>query len=214
MRDSPGRIAMLVIGLILAFPVFALWELYCATFPLMPGRVLRRKGVLLALLIVFLFQFASAFPSRVLRDFIPVAWKLGAIGYLFSASSIAYTASAPLLGAAYYAARRFKPFLIIGSVLFVVYVQQNLMFRKAPADALGLGGVDFGCTLHANGTAQLMTFTIQVFIGLASIAIDLSTLISTQASVTHGDLAIVTALVFAWSQIAASLGTSAAIAIS
>ncbi|CAE6448013.1 unnamed protein product [Rhizoctonia solani] len=203
-KYAPGRIAMLVIGLILVFPVFFLWELYWASFPLMPGRVLRRKGVLFAILIVFLFQLAYAFSAGTLGDFIPTGWKLGDIGYLFAAASIAYTASAPLIGVAYYAVRRSKPFLIVGSAIFVV---------------------GCGLWLHAARywnrmidesvfTSKAYLFTIQVLIGIGGIAIDMSTLISSQAAVTHGDLAIATALVFAWSQIAASLGTLVAIAIS
>ncbi|KAH7341345.1 major facilitator superfamily domain-containing protein [Rhizoctonia solani] len=200
----PGRIVMLVIGLLLAFPGFIVWELYFASSPLMPERVLRCRGMLLAIVIAFVSHFASSFPSRAIRVLLPVGWKMGIVGYFFSTQAIAYSAFSPLLGGAYYVVRRYKPFLLVGNALFIV-----------------------GCALwlHAARHWDLRTsegvssspaylFTIQVLIGLGSIAIEMSLLIGSQASVTHNDLAIATALVFAWSQIAMSLGSSAAIAVS
>ncbi|CAE7176184.1 unnamed protein product [Rhizoctonia solani] len=202
----PGRIAMLVVGLLLTFPVFILWELYCAPFPLMPGRVLRRKGVLFAVVISFLFRFASDFAEGNVGYNTPWTWTIGDIGYFFAAITIAFSAGAPLLGAAYYAVRRYKPFLITGNVLFIV-----------------------GCALWLHATrhynwdpeaneesfpTKAYLFTTQVLIGMGEIAVVMSALIGGQASVTHDDLAIVTALVFSWSQVAGTLGSSAVVAVS
>ncbi|KAL5634542.1 hypothetical protein ACGC1H_002554 [Rhizoctonia solani] len=201
---SPGRIAMLVIGLLLTFPAFVLWELYYASFPVMPGRIIRNKGVLFAISISFLFQFASEFSSGSLGYFFPWSWNVGTIGYFFSASAIAYSAGAPLLGIAYYVIRRYKPLLIIGNVLFIM-----------------------GCGLWLHSTrrwnfevndgappSKAYLFTTQVLIGLGSIAIEMSALIGSQASVAHGNLAIVTALIFAWKRVATTLGSAGAVAVS
>ncbi|CAE6459759.1 unnamed protein product [Rhizoctonia solani] len=200
----PGRIAMLVIGLLLVFPAFILWELYCASFPLMPGRIIRRKGVLFAIAIAFLFRFSSEFPAGTRGYFISGTWRLGITGYFFAASGIAYTACAPLLGAAYYVVRRYKPFLMIGNVLFVVGCALWLHTARHWDPEVNDGAF----------ASKAYLFTTQILIGMGSIAVEMSALIGSQASVTHDDLAIVTALVFAWPRVAGSLGASATVAVS
>ncbi|KDN40741.1 hypothetical protein RSAG8_07916, partial [Rhizoctonia solani AG-8 WAC10335] len=62
--------------------------------------------------------------------------------------------------------------------------------------------------------SEAYLFTTQILIGMGSIAVEMSALIGSQASVTHDDLAIVTALVFAWPRVAGSLGASATVAVS
>ncbi|EUC56922.1 metallo-hydrolase/oxidoreductase, partial [Rhizoctonia solani AG-3 Rhs1AP] len=202
---SPGRIVMLVIGLLLTFPVFVLWELHYASFPVMPGRVIRRKGVLFAISISFLFQFAYQFSSGSLGYFIfPWMWNMNTVGYFFAASAIAYSAGAPLLGIAYYVIRRYKPFLIIGNVLFILGC--GLWLHAARHwDFEASDGPSF---------SKAYLFTTQVLIGMGSIAIEMSTLVGSQASVAHNDLAIVTALIFAWERVAGTLGSSAVVAVS
>ncbi|ELU44165.1 hydroxyacylglutathione hydrolase [Rhizoctonia solani AG-1 IA] len=74
-KYPPGRIAKLTIGLLFAFPIFIVWELYGTSFPLMPRRVLQRKGMLFAIMINFLFWLASIFPVAAVKDFMPfVLW--------------------------------------------------------------------------------------------------------------------------------------------
>ncbi|CUA70842.1 Siderophore iron transporter ARN2 [Rhizoctonia solani] len=199
---SPGRIAMLVVGLLLIFPGFIIWELYYASFPLMPRRVVIRKAVLLAITVSFLFRLASEFTSGNIGTFIPWMWRAGDTGLFFAAASIAYYASAPLLGVGYYVTRRYKPFLIIGNVLFIVGC--GLWLHAARHWDPEVDGVF---------TSKAYLFTTQALIGIGNIAVDMSVLIGSQAAVTHDDLAIVTALVFVWTRVAGSLGSSAAVAI-
>ncbi|GAB1523175.1 hypothetical protein RhiTH_006306 [Rhizoctonia solani] len=40
----PGRVAMLIVGLILALPVFGLWEIRYASFPLAPKWAYQNRG--------------------------------------------------------------------------------------------------------------------------------------------------------------------------
>ncbi|KAF8674010.1 Major Facilitator Superfamily [Rhizoctonia solani] len=196
-KYPPGRIAKLTIGLLFAFPIFIVWELYGTSFPLMPRRVLQRKGMLFAIMINFLFWLASIFPVAAVKDFMPfVLWNSNDLGLLLSTSAIAYNASAPLLGLVYYFTQRYKPFLCLGCVLFAlgcalwVHVARDWDFTVAdelPASAAYL-------------------FTIQALIGFGIIAVDMGTLISAQASVAHDDLATVTALLAVSSQLATSVG--------
>ncbi|CAE6363430.1 unnamed protein product [Rhizoctonia solani] len=192
---SPGRIAKLTIGILLVFPVFVLWELYGASSPLMPGRILRQKGVLFAIIVNFLFWFASAFPEGDLMDFVYFAWNSNTVGYLLSTSGIAYGASAPFLGLAYYVTRRYKPFLFLGNILFALGCGLWLYAARR---------WDFEMADQVSASMTYL-FTIQVLIGIGNIAVEMSTLIGAQASVTHDDLAIATTMMSAWSQLATSV---------
>ncbi|CCO28575.1 hypothetical protein BN14_02570 [Rhizoctonia solani AG-1 IB] len=45
-------------GDIEVFPVFALWEIYLASFPIMPKWMFQKRGVLLAIMITFFYRIA------------------------------------------------------------------------------------------------------------------------------------------------------------
>ncbi|KAF8753471.1 siderophore- iron [Rhizoctonia solani] len=147
----PGRVAMLIVGLILALPVFGLWEIRYASFPLAPKWAYQNRGYCLR-------------PGKT-RD------------YYYKSRSISHFALAPILGILFLLTRRYKPYLILGSAMLVVYGYS----------VLGLYSVRIS-DLPNTLAPTVLLFAIQALRGASAVAIDLGTMVGSQASVPHNDL--------------------------
>ncbi|KAF8674013.1 siderophore- iron [Rhizoctonia solani] len=198
----PGRVAMLIVGLILALPVFGLWEIRYASFPLAPKWAYQNRGVLLAVIIAFCFQTAYTFTSGTQFIYISLQWPGKTRDYYYKSRSISHFALAPILGILFLLTRRYKPYLILGSAMLVVYGYS----------VLGLYSVRIS-DLPNTLAPTVLLFAIQALRGASAVAIDLGTMVGSQASVPHNDLATLVGLINALPILAAAMSPSSYAAI-
>ncbi|QRW18332.1 siderophore iron transporter 3 [Rhizoctonia solani] len=164
----PGRVAMLIVGLILALP-FGLWEIRLLPFHSHPNGHTKIEG-----------------PGKT-RD------------YYYKSRSISHFALAPILGILFLLTRRYKPYLILGSAMLVYSV-------------LGLYSVRIS-DLPNTLAPTVLLFAIQALRGASAVAIDLGTMVGSQASVPHNDLATLVGLINALPILAAAMSPSSYAAI-
>ncbi|KAG8793831.1 hypothetical protein FRC12_001461 [Ceratobasidium sp. 428] len=189
---NPSMIAMLTVGPILLI-LFGIYEWKFASHPIVPMKFLRNKAVVGAALIGF-FDFVSFYLTfSYLYSFVFVVkgWELRYLNYFSSTQTVALTVFGILAGIIMRATHRYKWMLVTG-----------LTIR--------LFGV--GLMIHSRGgkgnTGELvMTQVIQGFGGgFAAVASQ----VGAQASVPHGEVAIVTAMVLLVTEIGGAIGTAIA----
>ncbi|KAG8715583.1 hypothetical protein FRC09_016490 [Ceratobasidium sp. 395] len=189
---NPSMIAMLAVGPILLI-LFGIYEWKFASHPIVPMKFLRNKAVVGAALIGF-FDFVSFYLTfSYLYSFVFVVkgWELRYLNYFSSTQTVALTVFGILAGIIMRATHRYKWMLVAG-----------LTIR--------LFGV--GLMIHSRGgkgnTGELvMTQVIQGFGGgFAAVASQ----VGAQASVPHGEVAIVTAMVLLVTEIGGAIGTAIA----
>ncbi|KAB5591494.1 Siderophore iron transporter 3 [Ceratobasidium theobromae] len=193
---SPRQIAMLVVGFILLLPVFTIWELFFASAPFMPKRILTNRGAICAIIAVFLYRLASVSSSRVLINFSSFgSWTPYDLGLLISSWSMAYSSFAPFVGAAFLLTRRYKPHVLGGNGISI----------------LGAGlGVHAARLARRPNTppSRALLFAMQVLKGLGGVVIELGLMVGAQASVTHNDLVTVIVLMTIWPTFGVSLSSA------
>ncbi|CAE6481394.1 unnamed protein product, partial [Rhizoctonia solani] len=174
---------MLIIGFILVVPVFTLWEVCFASFPVMPRWVFQKRGVLFAIAVTFCCRAATTLPLRRVvynSDSEESLEKLS--DYYFNAASMGRAVLAPIFGCLFLLTCRYKPYMLLGSAVLVV------------SCALGLRSVRIEYPPNLASSTVLL-FVIQILEGVGGVAVDLGTMVGSQASVSHSDLATVVGVV-------------------
>lgn len=191
--DSWGTahiIAPLVIGFCF-IPVFVLWELKGARHPLVPFYLLKDRGVWAALGIASFLNFAWYLQGDYLYtvlivafDFsIAMATRVTAFYTFFSVIS-----GVVVSGLIFYT-RRLKPFIVVGTCLFMVAFGLLIRYR---------GGAD--------GSSKSGVIGAQVLLGIAGGMFPYPAQASIQAATKHEHVAIVTGLYLATYSIGSALG--------
>lgn len=183
-------IAPLVIGFCF-IPVFVFWELKGARHPLVPFFLLKDRGVWAALGIASFLNFAWYLQGDYLYtvlivafDFsITMATRITAFYTFFS------VISGLLVSGLIYYTRRLKPFIIVGTCLFMVAFGLLIRYR---------GGAD--------GGSQSGIIGAQVLLGIAGGMFPYPAQASIQAATKHEHVAIVTGLYLATYSIGSALG--------
>ncbi|CAE6508217.1 unnamed protein product [Rhizoctonia solani] len=190
--SNPSMIAMLTVGPILLI-AFGIYEWKFASHPIVPMKFLRNKAVLGAALIGF-FDFVSFYLTfSYLYSFVFVVkgWELRYLNYFTSTQTVALTVFGIIAGVIMRATHRYKWMLVVG-----------LLIR--------LFGV--GLMIHSRGakgnTGELVM--AQVIQGLGGGFAAVASQVSAQASVPHGEVAIVTAMVLLVTEIGGAIGTAIA----
>ncbi|EMD31052.1 hypothetical protein CERSUDRAFT_163556 [Gelatoporia subvermispora B] len=190
-----SMIAMLVIGIVL-LGVFAIWDLRFASRPVIARRFLGNVSVVAASWIGF-FDFVSFYLTYTyLFSFVLVVkpWSLVDANYFSSTQTVALTVFGILAGGLMRYLRRYK-YLLVGGL------------------CIRLLGV--GLMIHsrgAQGSDAELVWT-QILQGMGGGFAAVASQVGAQASVTHADVAIITAVVLLWTEIGGAVGSAIAGAI-
>ncbi|KAI6137173.1 major facilitator superfamily domain-containing protein [Pisolithus sp. B1] len=192
---SGSIIAMLAVGVAL-LGIFAYWDIRVAKVPVIAPRFVRNRSVILAAFIGF-FDFMSFYLTfTYLYSFVLVVkpWSLVNATYFMQIQTVGLTFSGIIAGICLRYLRRYKYVLVIG--LIVRFVGVTMMIHSRGANS---------------SDAELVA--TQVLQGLGGGLAVVSSQVGAQASVTHADVAIITALVLLLTEIGAATGNACAGAI-
>lgn len=193
--NNPSMIAMLVVGVVILC-VFILWDTRFAKRPIMPPRFLKNRAFIGATWIGF-FDFVSFYLTNTyLYSFILVVkpWSLINVTYFTSTQTVALTVFGILAGLLMRVMHRYKWLLVAG--LCIRLLGAGLMIHSRGA--------------NASDAEVVWTQILQGFGGgIAAVASQ----VGAQASVTHTDVAIITAVVLLWTEIGGGVGNAIAGAI-
>ncbi|KAF7338159.1 hypothetical protein MVEN_02040800 [Mycena venus] len=194
-RDAVGMLAIFFLGLIF-IPIFVLWDFRWAKYPVIPFRFVVNRSVVGASLIGALDFMAFYLTFTYLFSFVIVVkgWKLVNTTYFMQIQSISMTLCGILTGIYMHKFRRYKMLLVGGLVVRLLGV--GLMLRSRGAE-----GSNFELVVT------------QILQGVGGGIAALSIQVSSQASVLHGDVAMVTAVVLLITEFGAAGGGAIAGAI-
>ncbi|KAJ6630603.1 drug:h+ antiporter [Mycena sp. CBHHK59/15] len=183
-----GMMAMFVLGIIL-IPAFAFWDFGWAKYPVIPRRFVFNRSVVGASLIGAFDFMAFYLTFTYLYSFVVVVkdWKLINTTYFMQIQMVSMTICGILTGLYMHAFHRYKLLLVGGLCVRLIGVALMLHSR-------GVDGSNF---------ELLMT---QVLQGIGGGIAALSIQVSAQASVPHGDVAMVTAVVLLITEFGAAGG--------
>ncbi|KAF7337839.1 MFS domain-containing protein [Mycena venus] len=193
---NPAIPAMMVIGGVVALPLFVFWELKRATHPVVPWRLLGNRTILAGCAINF-FDFVSFYLTYgELYGFVSATtkWKIDNLVYYTNAQSLSLTFFG--LGWA----------IIAG--IFKTGYKKSLIVALA-IRILGVG-LMFYARSHTNTAALVMTQIIQ---GLGGGIAAVASQIGAQGAVPHQDVALATAALLLSAEVGNVVGTAAAGAI-
>jgi len=227
---NQSMIAMLVVGFVLTI-LFTLYEVLYAKRPVITPRFWGNKAVVAACTIGF-FDFVSYYLTYTyLYSFIVVTkdWSLVDINYFSNTQTVALTIFGKSLPPVFHASPASSPSHVSSlptssiSVLTVLLlgivggVVMRLTHRYKYLLIIGLiirlAGV--GLMIHsrgADGSSAELVWT-QILQGIGGGIASATSQVGAQASVTHGDVAITTALVLLLTEIGGSVGGAIAGAI-
>ncbi|KAI5994577.1 major facilitator superfamily domain-containing protein [Pisolithus orientalis] len=194
LRSGP-IIAMLIVGVVL-LGIFAYWDIRVAKIPVFAPRFMRNTSVIIAALIGF-FDFMSFYLTYTyLYSFVLVVkpWSLVNATYFMQAQSVALTFSGIIAGICMRYFHRYKYVLITGLIVRFAGVTMMIYSRGANSS-----------------DAELVA--TQILQGLGGGLAAVSSQVGAQASVTHADVAIITALVLLLTEIGGAAGNACAGAI-
>ncbi|KAF9269901.1 drug:h+ antiporter [Marasmius fiardii PR-910] len=187
--NNPSMIAMIVVGFVILFG-FVVWERW-VEYPVIPGKFMKNRSVMLAAFIGF-FDFVSFYLTfTYLYSFILVVkpWPLLDATYFVNTQSVALTVFGIMGGIIMRFAHRYKWTLVTGL-------------------AIRLFGV--GLMIHSRG-AQGSTAEVvwtQIIQGMGGGIAAITSQVGAQASVTHVDVAMVTAIVLLFAEVGGAVGNA------
>ncbi|KAK7447416.1 hypothetical protein VKT23_014125 [Stygiomarasmius scandens] len=193
--SNPSMIAMIVIGCCL-LPVFGVWDVKLAKFPVIPYRFLKNRSIAIASAIGF-FDFISFYLTfTYLFSFIIVVkpWSSVNSSYFIQTQTVALTIFGIMAGVIMRFTNRYKWLLTIGL-------------------AIRLTGV--GLMIHSRGAnaSDAEVVWTQILQGLGGGIASACGQVAAQASVPHVDVAMATAVVLLLTEIGGSIGSAAAGAV-
>ncbi|KAF9895085.1 Siderophore transporter [Aspergillus nanangensis] len=189
-------LAPLIIG-ILIFPVWVIWERRCS-HPMVPFKLLKDRAVWGALGIAIMLNTAWAMQGEFLYTVLVVGFgeSVTSATRIASLYSFASVITGCILGAIVLFVKRLKPFIVAGTVLFMVAFGILIYFRGGP-DPSSHSGVIGG----------------QVLLGIAGGMFPYPAQASIQAATKHEHLAVITGVFLASYNIGSALGNTIAGAI-
>ncbi|KAL4892421.1 major facilitator superfamily domain-containing protein [Aspergillus ambiguus] len=189
-------IAPIVIGIIL-IPVWVFWEQY-TYHPMVPFKLLKDRAVWGALGIAIMLNTAWAMQGEYLYTVLVVGFgeSIASATRIISLYSFASVITGCILGAIVMAVRRLKPFIVAGTMLFMVAFGILIYFRGGPSSS-SHSGVIGG----------------QVLLGIAGGMFPYPAQASIQAATKHEHLAVITGLFLASYNVGSAIGNTIAGAI-
>ncbi|RAL06700.1 putative siderochrome-iron transporter Sit1 [Aspergillus homomorphus CBS 101889] len=182
-------IAPLVMGF-LCIPAWVLWERTCK-HPLVPFKLLRDRAIWGSLGIAVMLNTAWAMQGEYLYTVLVVSFdeSISSATRIHSLYSFASVITGCLLGFVVYGVRRLKPFIVAGTLSFMVAFGILIYYR---------GG-------HA-GSSHSGIISGQVILGIAGGLFPYSAQASIQAATKHEHLAVVTGLFMACYNVGSAVG--------
>ncbi|KAI5868707.1 MFS transporter [Durotheca rogersii] len=194
--SSAHIIAMLVIGVVVCVPAFAIWEIKFAKYPCVPFSVLTDRTILAGLTIAiglnmswylqgdFLFTVLSVSFNQTIRSATRIA-------SLYSFCSVL---AGVVTGFAVRVVKRVKPFAVAGTLVFILAMGLLIKYRDGEAGVAGMIGSQV--VLGIGG--GLFSYPVQALV---------------QAATSHENMATVTAMYLSFYQIGSALGNAISTAI-
>ncbi|KAH7325384.1 major facilitator superfamily domain-containing protein [Rhizoctonia solani] len=195
--SNASIIAMLVVG-VACIPVFIIWERYFATQAIMSKRLITNRAFLAAVGIHFFHQFADPLWNLYLSSFIWVVKDWDTRSWVYFNNSMNVTTSV---------------FNLFGGLI----LKYTHRYKYLQICGLGIRLIGIGLLIspHAGG-AVVSTVPLvwsQILIGIGGAFSVVGSRVGAQASVSHEDLASLTALLSVWTSLGGSVGSAVATAI-
>ncbi|CAK9786879.1 putative Siderochrome-iron uptake transporter [Cutaneotrichosporon oleaginosum] len=191
-------ITPLVVGGVVAFPCFVVWEAKFAPHPLMPFRVFKKLAVICGFGIALMLNTAWYTQGDYLFTTLQVAFgkDIKTSTYVTNVYSFVSTIIGMILGITVRYVRRLKPFVVVGSLLFILAFGLLIRYRggHSVSDFAGLVGAE-------------------VVLGIAGGFVPYTTQASLQAEVKHERTATITSLFYSAYNIGSGIGNTIAGAI-
>ncbi|KAJ7775031.1 drug:h+ antiporter [Mycena metata] len=206
-RNGVAMLSIFLLGIVL-IPVFAWWDFKWAKYPVIPFRFVTNRSVVGASLIGALDFMAFYLTFTYLCSFVIVVknWKLINTTYFMQTQTVTMTLSGILTGFYMHKFRRYKMLLICGLVVRLMCV-----FFSSLTDSPR--GVVLMLRSRGADGSNFELFMTQVLQGIGGGIAALSIQVSSQASVPHADVAMVTAVVLLITEFGAAGGGAIAGAI-
>lgn len=184
-----------VLGFVL-IPIFAFWEIKFARYPLVPGKLVKDRGIWAALGISFLIDFIYYMAADYLYTVLIVAVNesVKSATRISSLSSFVSTVASPFFSLFLTRFTRLKPFIIVGCSLWFLSMGLLYHFRGGEESHSGIIGA---MCVWGLGTV-LFTYPVNV---------------SCQAATNHENMATVTALNYTLYRIGSAVGAAVSGAI-
>ncbi|OXB39350.1 hypothetical protein LQV05_000779 [Cryptococcus neoformans] len=191
-------IAPLVVGFVVALPLFVIWELKFARHPMLPFRILKDRQVLASLFIAMLLNTAWYTQGDYLYYTLLVAFDRDIISATRVQNIYSFTSVVigVCLGLIIRKVRRLKWFIVAGTLLFVLAFGLLIRYRG------GYSVSDFAGLVAA-----------EVVLGIAGGLFPYPTQVMIQSAVQHERTAVVTSLYLASYSVGSALGNTIAAAI-
>ncbi|EIW80434.1 drug:h+ antiporter [Coniophora puteana RWD-64-598 SS2] len=192
---SGDIITMLVLGVVCLI-AFAWWDIRKASWPLIPKRCITNRSVVCAALIGFFDFLTLSLTSTYLYSFILIAkpWSLIDATYFMKTRLLSLSVFLVLAGLFMRVVRRYKLMMIAGVVIRLVGLGMMIRFGKS------------------NGSDVGLVWT-QILQGMGPGLFATSSQVAAQASVSHKNVAMVTAVVLLLGNVGGAVGSAMAGAI-
>ncbi len=189
-------IAPLVIGIV-CLPFFLIWELK-APHPLVPFHLLKDRAVWGALGIAAMLNFAWYLQGDYLYTVLIVAFDFSILAATRVSSLYSFVSvlSGVSIGALVFRLRRLKPFIMVGTTLFLVSFGLLIRFRGS-----------------ASSSGQSGVIGAQILLGIAGGMFSYPAQASIQAATQHEHLAVITGLYLATYNVGSAFGNTVSGAI-
>ena len=194
--QSAHIIAPVVIGIV-CVPIWIVWESRTA-HPIVPFHLLKDRAVWAALGMATMLTFAWTMQGDYLYTVLIVAFdeSIKSATRITALYSFASVLTGAFVGLVVYKVRRLKPFIVAGTVLFLVAFGLLIQYRGSPS---------------ASGHAGIIG--AQVLLGIAGGLFPYPGQASIQAATQHEHLAVITALYLSCYSIGSALGNTVSGAI-
>ncbi|PWY85571.1 MFS general substrate transporter [Aspergillus eucalypticola CBS 122712] len=193
--DSQWKKARIIVPLVLGLcciPAWVIWERACK-HPMVPFKLLKDRAVWGALGIAVMLNTAWALQNEYLYTVLIVSFgeSITSATRIRSLYSFASVLTGSILGLVVYKARRLKPFIVGGTLLFMVAYGILIYYRGGPTSSSHSGIIG-----------------AQILLGIAGGLFPYPAQASIQAATKHEHLAVVTGLFLACYNIGTAIGGS------
>ncbi|CAE6536813.1 unnamed protein product [Rhizoctonia solani] len=193
---SAHIIVMLVIGIIVCIPAFLIWEIKFARYPAVPFDQFTNRTILAGMIVAIGLNMSWYLQGDFLYTVLAVSFdqtvtSATRITSLYSFTSVLVGAGAGLL---IRKVRYIKPFVVTGTLVFILAMGLLIKFRDGSAGVKGMIGA-------------------QVVLGFGGGLFPYPTQALVQAASSHEQMATMTALYLSFYQIGSALGNAISTAI-
>lgn len=188
----------LLVGIVIAFPMFIIWEWKFARHPLLPLRILKKLAVCCGFGIALMLNSAWYTQGDYLYTTLMVAFgkDITTATHVTNVYSFTSTIVGMILGVTVRYVRRLKPFVVAGACLFILAFGLLIRYRggHSVSDFAGLVGAE-------------------VVLGIAGGFVPYTTQALLQSEVKHERTAVITSLFYAAYNVGSGIGNTIAGAI-